>query len=212
MTGVQTCALPISIGYFAAREGMLGKKLQQLAVTMVKEKKIEPAKEKAPEPKVAVAKPAEASKPATPQPKAESAATPPPANLGAPAVAPASVDVPAFEFNDGAKAVTSLSDPHSIYKALIEHTMLARWVRPEGVADENFIAEADIVVDTKGRIESYQWLSGSGDKVWDASVRSVLDATKIINKPPPKGFPQKFTVRFDVQSQRTEDTLKVSGL
>ena len=41
-----------AVFFFAAREGMLGKKLKQLTVTMVpKEKKPEPPKEKPPEPK-----------------------------------------------------------------------------------------------------------------------------------------------------------------
>ena len=45
--------LIVIVFFFAAREGLVGKKLKQLAVTMVpKEKKIEPPKEKPPEPKV----------------------------------------------------------------------------------------------------------------------------------------------------------------
>ncbi len=204
--------LIFGIGYFAAREGILGKKLQQLAVTMVKEKKPEPPKEKAPEPKVEVAKPAEAPKTSIPQPKVETAAAPPPAAVGGPVAAPAAVSVPAFEFSDGAKAVTTLSDPNAIYKALIEHALLSRWTRPEGIADENYAAEAEVSVDAKGRVENYRWVSGSGDKKWDASVKAALETVKVINKPPPKGFPQKFTVRFDVESQRTEEVLQISGL
>ena len=66
---------------------------------------------------------------------------------------------------------------------------------------ENYVAEVELVIDIKGKVESYKWLSVSGDKVWDASVKSVMDTVKIINKSPPKDFPHKLTVRFDVQSQ-----------
>src|SRR5690242_19852332 len=81
--------LVLAIFYFAAKEGLLGKKLKELAVTMVKEKKPEPPKEKPPEPKVEQPKPEEA-KAAVPQPKPETAAAPPPAaSDAAPSVAPA---------------------------------------------------------------------------------------------------------------------------
>src|ERR1043166_4963051 len=75
--------------FFAAREGMLGKKLKELTVTMVpKEKKPEPLKEKPPEPKIEPPKVADAPKMAIPPPKID-AAPPPPAVDTAPAVAPA---------------------------------------------------------------------------------------------------------------------------
>src|SRR5437660_2710552 len=75
--------------FFAAREGILGKKLKQITVTMVpKEKKPEPPKAKPPEPKVEPTKPAEAPKPqlATAPPKTETT-VPPPADTAS-AVAP----------------------------------------------------------------------------------------------------------------------------
>src|ERR1041385_8458690 len=103
--------LVLCIFYFAAKEGLLGKKLKELAVTMVKEKKPEPPKEKPEEPKVEQPKPEEA-KVNVPQPKVQATAAPPPAaSDAAPAVAPAAAVLPSFDFSDGAKEVQSISDP-----------------------------------------------------------------------------------------------------
>src|SRR5258708_35655243 len=125
--------------FLAAREGILGKKLKMITVTMVpKEKKPEPPKEKLPEPKAEQPKPAEA-------PKAMAAAAPakreapPPGE--APAVAPAAAEAPAFEFNDGAKAVETVSDPNGVYKGMIEHALRSRWERPEDTADGTVTVE-----------------------------------------------------------------------
>ena len=61
--------LILVVFFFAAREGLVGKKLKQLAVTMVpKEKKPEPAKEKPADPKPETAKTDQAPKMAVPQP------------------------------------------------------------------------------------------------------------------------------------------------
>src|ERR1035441_2122562 len=75
--------LILVVFFFAAREGLVGKKLKQLAVTMVpKEKKVEAPKEKAPEPKAEQVKTDQTPKMAIPQPKAVTAAVaPPPAAL-----------------------------------------------------------------------------------------------------------------------------------
>src|SRR6266478_2324727 len=128
--------------FFAAREGILGKKLKELTVTMVpKEKKPEPPKEKPAEPKVEPLKPAEAPKVALAQPKSETPVAPPPGAGGAPAVAPAAVSLPAFEFSDGAKEVLTGSTPGGVYKGIVEHALLSRWNRPEDIDDEKFIAE-----------------------------------------------------------------------
>ena len=129
----------------------------------------------------------------------------------APAVAPAAASLPAFEFSDGAKPVQSLSDPNGIYKALIEHSLRSRWDRPENIADDAYVAEVELSVDAKGRVTDYRWLSGSGDKRWDDSVRAVVAETRTISRPPPKGFPQKFPVRFDVETSRTEPVLQLSS-
>ena len=199
--------LILVVFFFAAREGLVGKKLKQLAVTMVpKEKKPEPAKEKPADPKPETAKTDQAPKMAVPQPKVDTAAAPPP-----PAVAPAAASLPAFEFSDGAKAVETISDPNGLYKALIEHTLRSRWNRPEDIADEAYVAEVELNVDAKGRVTDYRWLKGSGDKRWDDSVKAVVAQTKTISRPPPKGFPQQFPVRFDVETSRTEPVIQLSS-
>jgi TonB family protein len=205
--------LILVVFFFAAREGLVGKKLKQLAVTMVpKEKKPEPAKEKPAEPKTETAKTDQAPKMAVPQPKTETAAAPPPpAGDTAPAVAPAATSLPAFEFSDGAKAVETISDPNGIYKALIEHTLRSRWNRPEDISDEAYVAEVELNVDAKGRVTDYHWLKGSGNKRWDESVKAVVAQTKTISRPPPKGFPQQFPVRFDVETSRTEPLIQLSS-
>jgi len=206
--------LILVVFFFAAREGLVGKKLKQLAVTMVpKEKKPpEPAKEKPAEPKPETAKTDQAPKMAVPQPKVDTAAAPPPpAGDTAPAVAPDAASLPAFEFSDGAKAVETISDPNGLYKALIEHTLRSRWNRPEDIADEAYVAEVELNVDAKGRVTDYRWLKGSGDKRWDDSVKAVVAQTKTISRPPPKGFPQQFPVRFDVETSRTEPVIQLSS-
>jgi TonB family protein len=191
--------------FFAAKEGLLGKKLKQLTVTMVpKEKKPEPPKEKPPEPKVEPPKPAESPKTTPQAPKVEEAATPPPANgpVAAPAVAAGSV--PAFDFGDGAKEVQSLTDPNGIYGGLVEHSLRSHWVRDESIDDSSFVAEVEISVDSKGRITETKWLSLSGNARWDAAVKKAVEQTKGLGKAPPKGFPPKFVARFDVQSLKTD--------
>src|SRR6516164_1117070 len=82
-------ALVLVLFFFAAKQGILGKKLKEITVTMApKEKKPEPPKEKPPEPKVEQPKPVEPPKIAAtaPPPRVETAAAPPPA-AEAPAVA-----------------------------------------------------------------------------------------------------------------------------
>src|SRR5581483_11429618 len=90
--------LVLAILYFAAKEGMLGKKMKELAVTMLKEKKPEPPKEKPPEPKVEPPKVQEAARTPVPPPVVQAAA--PPTVDTTPAVAPAAVALPSFEFSD----------------------------------------------------------------------------------------------------------------
>jgi outer membrane biosynthesis protein TonB len=194
------------IFFFAAREGMLGKKLKELTVTMVpKEKKPEPPKEKPPEPKIETPKVAEAPRIAPP-PMTQTAPPPPPAPTvdAPPSVAPAAAVLPSFDFTDGAKSVQAISDPNGIYKALVEHALRSHWNRPEDMADDAFVAEVELSVEPTGKVGGYRWLSGSGDKRWDDTVKTALAQTKALSRPPPKGFPEKFTVRFDVESQRSE--------
>jgi TonB family protein len=197
-------ALVLAVFYFAAREGMLGKKLKQLAVTMVKEKRPEPPKPKEEEPKPETPKPDQAPKPDAPAPV--QTVTAPPRVDTAPAVAPAAATLPSFEFNDGAKEVTSINDPIAIYKALVEHTVRSQWNRPEDMTDDNFAAEVEFTIDTKGRITDSRWMSGSGDARWDNSVRTAVAKLDSIGKAPPKSFPSKFVVRFDVESTPVESS------
>jgi hypothetical protein len=193
-----------TLTFFAAREGILGKQLKKISVTMLpKEKPPEKPKEKPPEPKPEVATPK------TAEPKvveiapqvAEQSATPPPPALAAtvaPAAAPPAAALPAFDF-EGGKAVETTSDPNLIYKGYVEYTLRSRWNRPEGLADEHYIAEAEVAIDSAGRVLATTWKRGSGDPAWDNSVKQALAETPNIGRPPPKGFPQQVLVRFDVQ-------------
>lgn len=190
------------IFYFAAKEGLLGKKLKELTVTMEKVKKPEPPKEKPPEPKIEQPKTQEA-KVNVPQPKAV-VEPPPAATATAPAVAPAAVALPSFGFNEGAIDVSSISDPYAIYKTLVEHTLFSYWNRPQDMADDSFVAEVELTIDKSGSVEDTHWVSGSGNARWDQSVKDAVAQLKAISRPPPKGFPNKFIVRFDVESTKTE--------
>jgi outer membrane biosynthesis protein TonB len=198
--------------FFAARQGMLGKKLKEIAVTMVKEKKPEPPKQKPEEPKPEPVKVVATPKVAAPEPvKAETAVAPPPTVSDVPIAAPPAAALPAFEFNDGAKDVQVTTDAGLIYKGLVEHALRTRWNRPEDVADDAFVAEVTVRVDSAGHLAGYDWLKGSGDARWDASVKQVLAQTKAFSRPPPKGFPEKFLVRFDVESTKTESVLSLTS-
>ena len=67
------------------------------------------------------------------------------------------------------------------------------------MADANYVAEVEVAVDASGQITGYEWEKGSGSTQWDNSVRTALSQTKALDRPPPKGFPGKVLVRFDVQ-------------
>src|SRR5215831_2786013 len=147
--------------YFAARQGILGKKMKEITVTMVpKEKKPELPKEKPPPPKIEPPKPAEPPKTAAtaPPPRAEPAAPPP--SDAPPAAAPPPVELPAFAFSDGAHAVQSVSDPDVIYKGLIERALRSHWNKPEDIPDDNFVAEVELHVDLEGNVTNFRWMSG----------------------------------------------------
>jgi len=205
-------ALILGIFYLAAREGVLGNRLKQLALIKVApEKKPEPPKpEKAPEPKVAQPKQAEEPKTVAvaPPPRMEAAAPPP--GDAAPAVAPPPSIMQDFSFEGGHAVVTG--DANTVYKGLIEHALFSHWQRPEDIDDATFVAEVELSVDKSGTASEYNWLRGSGNPRWDNTVKDALTRTKAFSRPPPKGFPAKFTVRFDVESQRTEEVLQVSQL
>src|SRR5262245_2356711 len=174
-------ALVGALVFFAAKEGLLGKKLKELTVTMVpKEKKPEPPKEKPPEVKPQTPTTPQKAPVNVPPPKAEVAAAPPPAAANAPIAAPAAVTVPEFDF-EGGKAVETITDPHTVYKQLIEYSLRSKWQRPEDISDEKFVAEVELTIDKAGRIEDSRWVTLSGNARWDASVKAALASTKALN-------------------------------
>lgn len=195
--------LVAAIFYFAAKEGLLGKKMKELTVTMEKVKKPEPPKEKPEQPKVEPPK-QEMAKAAVPQPKLEPVTAPPPAETTEPTVAPAAAVLPAFDFTEGARSVQSISSPNDIYKSLVEHTLRSYWNRPDDLQDNKFVAEVQLTIDKSGEVENSRWLRGSGNSRWDESVKEAVAQVKTIDRPPPKGFPGQFVVRFDVESEQTE--------
>ena len=195
--------LVLVLFYFAAREGLLGKKLNKIAVQMIKEKP--PEKPKEPEPPKIEPPKAEPPKIETPKiVEAPKIQTPP--VVAPPVVAPPNGEVPAFEFGGG-KAVQTSSDPVQLYKGYMEYVLRQRWSRPEDEADDDFTAEVAVSVNQQGNIESSAWLKGSGDAKWDATVKQVFNAVKTFDRPPPTNFPPRVTVRFDVQ-EATEPVLQ----
>jgi TonB family protein len=195
-----------ALAFFAAREGFLGQKLKDIAVVLVpKEKPPEPPKPppeprveppKAPEPPKIQEPPrmAEAPKPV----EAPSKAAPPQSDM-APVAAPAAVIPADFSFSDGAKEVaTGTNGPVGYYKNFVEYTLRSKWSRPENMADDNFVDIVEVMIDAEGNVKNYAIKSGSGNPRWDDSVRQALASTKSIGRLPPRGFPPKFDVRFDV--------------
>ena len=184
--------------YYAARSGMIGERLKNLTVSMVKE----PPPEKPKEPD----KPAPPSPPELTKESVPAAVTiaPPSAPVTAPPVvdlpavtAPASADLPSFVFSDGAKPVET-GTPARLYKNFVEYTLRANWDRPTDVSDINYSVDVEIRVDPSGKITGSSWKKSSGDKRWDDSVRKAIESTRALNRPPPAGFPEEVLVRFDV--------------
>jgi outer membrane biosynthesis protein TonB len=183
--------------YFAARSGILGKKVQKIAVEMVKEKKPEPEKPKPEPPKV---EPPKIETPKNEPPKYVEPKVVSQPNTAPPAVAPPAADVPAFEF-EGGKAVNSESDPVQLYKGYLEYALRQKWNRPDNLPDDNYVAEVAVNVDPQGNLHETQWLKGSGDEQWDASVKQVFKLVTQIDRRPPTNFPPNVTIRFDVQEE-----------
>jgi hypothetical protein len=187
--------------YFAAKEGLLGKKVQKIAVEMVKEKKPEPEKPKPEPPKVEPPKvdvPKEPPKYVEPKVVSQPVTAPP-------VVAPPANDVPSFEF-EGGKAVNSESDPVQLYKGYIEYQLRSKWNRPDNLPDDSYVAEVAVNVDREGNLSQPQWLKGSGDEKWDQTVKEVFKVVPQIDRRPPTNFPPVVTIRFDVQEE-TEPVL-----
>lgn len=195
-----------ALAWFAAREGYLGTQLRTIAVSMApKPKPPEPEKPKEPEKKP---EPPPEPKAPTPQPATQPPVAPPPtrpgpanANAAPPPVAPPANSLPAFAFSDGAKAVESTSDPVQLYRAFVEFSLRSKWLRPEGLDDAAFVAEVDLAIDPSGKVLGHTWRSGSGNPRWDDSVRRALAATTALSRPPPRDFPGRFLVRFDVVAE-----------
>ena len=194
--------LVLVLFYFAAREGLLGKKLNTIAVHMIKEKP--PEKPKPEPPKVETPK-IEPPKVETPKiveaPKVQA-----PPVVAPPVVAPANTELPSFEFGGG-KTVETSSDPVQLYKGYLEYVLRQKWHRPDDEADDDFVAEVAVSVDGQGNIENSTWLKGSGDEKCDATSKHVFNAVKSFDRPPPTNFPPRVTIRFDVQEQ-TEPVLQ----
>lgn len=185
--------------FFAAREGILGKQLKKIAITMAPKEKPEEKPKQKEEPKPEPPK-ADAPKIETVRPvSAPRAATAPAAAAAPPSVAPPVSAVPSFSF-EGGKVVESSSDPVTIYKGFVEFTLRSKWTKPEDITDESFVAEVELNVEPTGKLAGYAWKKGSGNSKWDDSVKKALAQTSSIGRPPPKGFPGKFLVRFDVQT------------
>jgi TonB family protein len=190
--------LVLVLFYFAAREGLLGKKLNQIAVQMIKEKP--PEKPKEPEkpniepPKAEPPKVVETPKVAE-VPKVQA-----PSPVAPPVVAPPNSEMPSFAFGGG-KAVETSSDPVQLYKARMEYALRQKWKRPDDEADDDYAAEVAVSVNQQGNIENSTWLKGSGDAKWDATVKQVFNAVKSFDRPPPTNFPPRVTIRFDVQEE-----------
>jgi outer membrane biosynthesis protein TonB len=195
--------LVLVLFYFAAREGLLGKKLNIIAVNMIKEKP--PEKPKEPEkPKI---EPPKVETPKVETPKiVEAPKVQAPPVVAPPVVAPPNSEVPAFEFGGG-KTVETTSDPVLLYKARMQDALRQKWNRPDDEADDDFTAEVAVSVNQQGVIENSTWLKGSGDEKWDATVKQVFNVVKSFDRPPPTNFPPRVTIRFDVQEE-TEPVLQ----
>jgi hypothetical protein len=188
--------------YFAAREGLLGKQLRKITIEMVKEKP--PEKPKEPEkPKVELPKieppKVEAAKVEAPKTVPQTGSAPPAS--AAPVVAPENADVPNIVFDDGAHTVETSSDPIQLYKSFVEHSLRSNWQRPPDISDEFYVALVEVTIDRDGQISDPAWKKSSGDARWDDSVNRAIAATPTVNHPPPKNFPTRVLVRFDVQEE-----------
>jgi hypothetical protein len=193
--------LVIVLFYFAAREGLLGKKLEKISVSIVKEKP--PEKPKPPEPKI---EPPKVEPPKVDVPKITEAPKVSAPQSAAPVVAPANNELPAFDF-DGGKAVETSSDPVQLYKSRLEYTFYSKWDRPEDMNDDNYVDEVDMKVAHDGTLSDVQWLKKSGNPRWDKTVQDAIAAVTKIDHAPPTNFPPHIIIRFDV-AQETESLVQ----
>ena len=192
--------LVLALLYFAAREGLLGKKLEKISVQMVKEKPPEKPKEP---PKI---EPPKIETPKIEPPKIVESRPAAPPTVAPPTVAPPVAELPSFDFSGG-KEVVSSSDPVQIYKGYMEYVLRSKWDKPDDMADDNYVVEISMSVGKDGQLGAPVVQKSSGNEKWDDSVRQVFNAVKSFDRPPPTNFPPRVTIRFDVQEQ-TEPVLQ----
>jgi hypothetical protein len=186
-------ALVLVLVYLAARSGIIGNRLQKIAVQLIKQQK-QPPKPKPPPPKV---EPPKLTPPKIVQaPKFEAKAPPP----SQPVVAPPATVLPSFDFGGG-KVVDTSSDPVQIYKGALEYAFRSKWDRPDNVEDDKYVDEIQVSVSADGQISDPQWQKSSGNSTWDESVRKAIEAVSNMDRPPPTNFPPKVVIRFDVQDE-----------
>jgi hypothetical protein len=192
---------------WAAREGVLGTKLQEITVAIVSKEKPPPEPEKPPPPPKI--EPPKEVLPKETEPLKIAAVPPPPAQdsrpVAAPVMAPAPATLPDFSFSDGEKKVeTGTNSVFGAYKNLVEYSLRSNWERPQDLFDDTFTADVELHVDASGRITSYDFKKGSGNQLWDDSVRKAIDSTHSLDRPPPKDFPGRILIRFDVLPVSTD--------
>jgi outer membrane biosynthesis protein TonB len=194
--------LVVVIVYFAAREGLLGKKMETLSVNLVKEKPKPP--EKPPEPPKVVEPPKIVEPPRvvdnTPK------AAPPPPDNSAPTVAPPPAELPGFDFGGGHDVESA--DPVHVYKDYMERTLKAKWDKPDGMDDDNYVVEMGVTVEKDGRLGAAVMQKSSNNEQWDETVKQVFSVVKKFDLPPPTNFPPAVTIRFDVELEEVDSILQ----
>ncbi len=196
--------LVLTLLYFAARQGLLGRQIQKISGEMIKEKPPEKPKvvekPKVEPPKIEPPKVVAAPKV---EPPKEAAAPP---TMAPPTVAPPAAELPSFAF-DGGKEVVSSSNPVQLYKSAVEYALRSKWNRPDNLHDDDYVAEVKLSVRRDGELSDPVWEKESGNQVWDDSVRRAVATVTRMDRPPPTNFPPHIVVRFDVQEE-TEPILQ----
>src|ERR1700677_4624505 len=177
-------ALVLVVFYFAARQGFLGNQMQKITVQLIKEKP--PAPPKPPPKPVEVPRPEPVKVATTPKPVEAPKVQAPTA--AAPTVAPPAAELPSFDFGGG-RDVTCSSDPVEIYRGALEQAFRSKWNRPENLDDDNYAVEVQVSVQPDGQVSNVQWDKGSGNSLWDESVRQAIASVKSMDTPPPTNFP-----------------------
>jgi hypothetical protein len=196
ISGIFHTLLVIGALYFAAREGLLGKKMVTMTVFLEKEKPKEVVKPKPVEPPKSIAPKPDDPKPIlakTIEPPKETA--PPPS--GSATVAPPAAEAPTLDFDGGREVVTG--DARTVYKELIQRALQVNWERPQGIVDHTNVTEVEVAVDKKGHISDPVFKQRSGRTDWDTSVLAAIKSTTSISVPPPSNFPPRVLVQFDEQ-------------